>query len=256
MRERLDVADVEARTKIRAKYLRALENEEWGLLPGPTFVRTFLRTYAEAVGVDPNVLVEEYRLHHEPPDELDLQPLSAATRDRRRGRARRAPPGGRRGRPLPRAPRRVPVIGALVVALLAFLVALGLLAGGDDPDSEPSPPAATETERTTTSPARERRRQRRERAAPTGVRVRIAPLEETYVCVDRGPGTDVLFEDILVEPQTFRDPDELRVNLGRRSAAVSLNGEAVEIAESADPIALDFTTEGSTELVEGDAPCA
>ena len=39
-------------TKIRAKYLRALENEEWGLLPGPTFVKSFLRTYAEALGLD------------------------------------------------------------------------------------------------------------------------------------------------------------------------------------------------------------
>ena len=35
MRQKLDIADVEERTKIRAKYLRALENEEWGLLPGP-----------------------------------------------------------------------------------------------------------------------------------------------------------------------------------------------------------------------------
>ena len=49
------------RTKIRAKYLRALENEEFGMLPGPTFVKTFLRTYAEMLGLDPHVLVEEYR---------------------------------------------------------------------------------------------------------------------------------------------------------------------------------------------------
>ena len=46
MRERIDVSEIEAQTKIRAKYLRALENEEWGLLPGPTFVKSFLRTYA------------------------------------------------------------------------------------------------------------------------------------------------------------------------------------------------------------------
>src|SRR5438477_274524 len=45
MRAKIDVSEVEAATKIRAKYLRALENEEWGLLPGPTFVRSFLRTY-------------------------------------------------------------------------------------------------------------------------------------------------------------------------------------------------------------------
>ena len=52
MRARIDVSEIEAQTKIRAKYLRALENEEWGLLPGPTFVKSFLRTYAQALGLD------------------------------------------------------------------------------------------------------------------------------------------------------------------------------------------------------------
>src|SRR3990170_2591108 len=93
MRQRLDIADVEARTKIRAKYLRALENEEFGMLPGPTFVKTFLRTYAEMLGLDPHVLVEAYRANYEGEEELDLQPLgpsSGARRDRRGY-------GGRRG---------------------------------------------------------------------------------------------------------------------------------------------------------------
>ena len=44
MRAGIDIAEVESRTKIRAKYLRALENEEWSLLPGTTFVKSFLRT--------------------------------------------------------------------------------------------------------------------------------------------------------------------------------------------------------------------
>src|SRR6266487_7106000 len=70
MRQRLDIADVEARTKIRAKYLRALENEEFQLLPGSTFVRSFLRTYAEYLGLDPHVLVEEYRMQYEPREEI------------------------------------------------------------------------------------------------------------------------------------------------------------------------------------------
>jgi hypothetical protein len=61
MRNRIDITDVEAATKIRAKYLRALENEEWDLLPGPTFVKTFLRTYADYLGLDARNLVEEYR---------------------------------------------------------------------------------------------------------------------------------------------------------------------------------------------------
>ena len=56
MRERIDVSEIEAKTKIRAKYLRALENEEWDLLPGPTFVKSFLRTYAQALGLDGKAL--------------------------------------------------------------------------------------------------------------------------------------------------------------------------------------------------------
>src|ERR671937_2706944 len=95
MRQRLDIADVEARTKIRAKYLRALENEEFGLLPGSTFVRTFLRTYAELLGLDPHRLVEEYRANYEPRDELDLQPLGAPPASGRRERPpRQRPPRG------------------------------------------------------------------------------------------------------------------------------------------------------------------
>src|ERR671914_2404398 len=85
MRRRLDISEVEQRTKIRAKYLRALENEDWGTLPGPTYVKTFLRTYAEVLGVDGHLLVEEYRANHEPHEEAELQqPMSSAPRRPRR----------------------------------------------------------------------------------------------------------------------------------------------------------------------------
>ncbi len=97
MRQGFDIADLEERTKIRAKYLRALENEEWGALPGHTFVKTFLRTYAEQVGLDPHMLVEEYRMAHES-EERDFAPLvgpPAATRRETRRERRRATGGGR-----------------------------------------------------------------------------------------------------------------------------------------------------------------
>ena len=87
MRAHIDVSEIEAKTKIRAKYLRALENEEWGLLPGPTFVKSFLRTYATALGLDGKALVEEYRLHHEAPGEGMLEPIvSSSQRPPQRGR--------------------------------------------------------------------------------------------------------------------------------------------------------------------------
>src|SRR5688572_15311885 len=61
IRRKIDISVVEEHTKIRAKYLRALENEEWALLPGPTFARSFLRTYAEFLGLDAQRLIDGYR---------------------------------------------------------------------------------------------------------------------------------------------------------------------------------------------------
>src|ERR671926_1427160 len=85
MHARIDISEIETETKIRAKYLRALENEEWNLLPGTTYVKSFLRTYAEALGLDAKLLVEEYKLRHERLDTGDLQPIRPPTaRDRQR----------------------------------------------------------------------------------------------------------------------------------------------------------------------------
>src|SRR5687768_1989545 len=84
MRRRIDITEVEAATKIRAKYLRALENEEWGLLPGPTFVKTFLRTYAEYLEIDPRLLVEEYKQRFEGPSTQELTPFAPNLGGRRR----------------------------------------------------------------------------------------------------------------------------------------------------------------------------
>src|SRR5438552_15796654 len=92
MRARIDISEIEAETKIRAKYLRALENEEWDLLPGPTFVRTFLRTYAEALGLDAKLLVEEYKLRHDRPSEHELLPIAPPTTAARRPSPRPAVP--------------------------------------------------------------------------------------------------------------------------------------------------------------------
>lgn len=252
MRRQLDIVDVEERTKIRAKYLRALENEEWGSLPGPTFVKTFLRTYAEVVGVDAHLLVEEYRAGHEA-EEGDLQPLAGPPVATRRdpGRERRRPPG---------PPGRGIVIGALAVVLVGFLLVLGLVGGDDDGGSDgqgAGDPVVDDAERT--ERARERRRRERREARPPaadGVRLRIAPAVDTYACLDTGEGSDVVFEGILAEAQTFTNPELLRVNLGKRSVALTVNGEPVAIEDSPEPLGLEVTPAGTEEILDGSRPCA
>ena len=238
MRQKIDITEVESATKIRAKYLRALENEEWGLLPGPTFVRTFLRTYSQYLGLDSQLIVEEYRAQYEPRGESDLQ-QQFAPRPRR----------GREARP-PRRPSRAWAVLAGVVAVLAFLLVLGLTGeeGGDDADSE----------RTATTTAREEPRERerprrRRRPAATTVTLRIVPAEPTYICVDRG-GSPVLFEGTITEARTFRGK-RLRLNLGRPSASVRVNGRRVP-ASGSDAVGYDFTPRARKDLPLGERPCA
>ena len=237
MRQRLDIADVEAKTKIRAKYLRALENEEFGMLPGPTFVKTFLRSYAEVLGLDPHLLVEDYRARYEARDDSEtLKPLG--------------PPGiGRdRRRRSPRPPGPFLLAGLALAAVLGTLLVIGLVGEDDEPDQAAQ-------EQSDTQPRRERPQRREEPPPPRRVAVRITPEAETYVCIDTGEGTEVRFEGILTAPQTFRGR-RLRANLGNTSVAVTMNGEPVEVGDGPDPVGFDFTPRSTTPLPLGERPCA
>ena len=234
MRQRLDIADVESRTKIRAKYLRALENEEFGMLPGPTFVKTFLRTYAEMLGLDPHVLVEEYRANYERDDELELQsfgPPSTARRDRGRG------PG--------LGPGSIALL--VLVAVLAVLVAIGLSSDDDGGDGGQASRPETTERRTETQPEPTPPR-------PTRVSVRVVPVTPTYLCVDHGAGTPVVFENTIDSAQRFRGK-RVRVNLGKRDVQLWTNGKRVNVAPGPEPIGFAFTPGRTRELPSGQRPC-
>src|SRR6476661_8415800 len=93
MRARIDMSEVEARTKIRAKYLRAIENEEWDLLPGPVYVKSFLRTSGAFLGLDSRTRVDEYKRQSARPSDNEMPPISALSRERERAaRGTRTPP--------------------------------------------------------------------------------------------------------------------------------------------------------------------
>ena len=60
LRQHLDFPELEQATKIRSRYLRALEDEEFDALPAETYVKGFLRSYAEYLGLDGQLYVDEY----------------------------------------------------------------------------------------------------------------------------------------------------------------------------------------------------
>jgi hypothetical protein len=60
LRQQLQFSVLEERTKVRPKYLRALEDEEFDVLPAPTYVKGFLKAYADALGLDGQLYVDEF----------------------------------------------------------------------------------------------------------------------------------------------------------------------------------------------------
>jgi cytoskeleton protein RodZ len=69
LRQGLEFPELEYMTKIRSKYLRALEEEQFDLLPAQTYVKGFLRTYAEFLGLDGQLYVDEYNSRYVAGDE-------------------------------------------------------------------------------------------------------------------------------------------------------------------------------------------
>jgi len=117
-RQGLDINEMEFRTKVRAKYLRALEAEQFEQLPGHTYIKGFLRTYADALGMDGQLYVDEYNSRYVAGEEES--PL----------RTRRVPSGGRRQRQGQRRESRLAALAVTAIVLLTALVFAAWKFGG------------------------------------------------------------------------------------------------------------------------------
>lgn len=85
------IPEMESLTKIRSKYLQALENDQFQLLPGEAYVKGFLRTYASCLDLDVQALLEKYKLNSLEKTETKgakRPPLSSSTSQRRQRRTR------------------------------------------------------------------------------------------------------------------------------------------------------------------------
>jgi cytoskeleton protein RodZ len=219
LRNRIDITEVEAATKIRAKYLRALENEEWDLLPGPTFVKTFLRTYADYLGLDSRVLVEEYRQRYERLAPQELTPFGTNL-------------GGRRARP--RRPLIAPwmMVVAGVLVLVAVLYLLGRWGDDTQGDEQAAQPTATATPR---AAAKKKQQARRKAAAakPTRVRLQVRATGPVSVCLESAGGTPLIRNQTLDAGQssrTFRGR-RFTVSFGTGAAVMRVNGKAFAVSD-------------------------
>ncbi len=114
LRQQMEFPELEHATKIRAKYLRALEDERFELLPSHTYIKGFLRTYADQLGLDGQLYVDEYNSRYVMGD--DESPV----RTRRVPAARRRRNERRESSVVLLALTSIAVVTALVIAAWRF----------------------------------------------------------------------------------------------------------------------------------------
>jgi hypothetical protein len=134
-RQQLDLSEVEQATKIRARYLQALEEESFDVLPAQTYVKGFLRTYADYLGLDGQLYVDEFNSRYSIGEDEPREPVVARRSVGVHSRHRRLE---RRGVML--------ALGGIAVVCALFIAAFKFSGGGDGrqqiPNLGPSTPTA------------------------------------------------------------------------------------------------------------------
>jgi cytoskeletal protein RodZ len=124
IRQDLTFEEMESRTKVRAKYLRHLEEERFDQLPGHAYTKGFLQVYADSMGLDGRLYVEEYNSRYVVGEEGSAPrvPRSPTTRPRRSRRGRESGTVG--------------VALAAILLVTALVIAAWRFGGHDAPQVE------------------------------------------------------------------------------------------------------------------------
>lgn len=242
-RRKLSLAEVEAATKIRCRYLQAIENDEWDQLPGDTYARAFIRTYGRFLGLDGERLAEEQRQAQgatRPGERLprvDPRPRPVTRRRAGRGSAPAIPPK---------------VLAGIVTALVvAALLAIGITTGGGSNSGAPEPGAQR-------TGAKAKAGQRHDKgAAPAGHSLVLAAKGEVWVCLLNGHDKP-LVNGVILAPGESEGPfrsGSFSLALGNGAVTMTVDGKQANIPEPSSPIGFKVRPDGSVrELPEGERP--
>jgi cytoskeleton protein RodZ len=240
-RQGLDIRAIEEHTKIRTKYLRALENEDWHVLPGPAYVRGFLRAYAETVGLDADALVDEYRSRVEGEESQPFGIAEAVLSKRRPLDARERP----------RFDRRI-LVGALVAGLAIILLGLGLVGGSDDDEGDGTRAGG---DRKREKP-NDKQEEEQKPEVPDTVELAVAARSDSEVCLVNKGGA-VLLDNQLLSPgdEEKYEADAFTLSLGFGTLQLDVNGDRRRVeAASEAPLTFEVTPKGVRQPVADPDP--
>jgi cytoskeletal protein RodZ len=225
-RRGLERREVEQATRIRERYLAALEEERFEVLPARAYAKGFLRVYADFLGLDGRLFVDEFNGRFPEAEQPELTPQ------------RRSAPAVRGW-----VPRLLAVLGTVLVIALLAVLARRFEAAHRTPAVPALPPTATRPTRTVATPVASPPREATPRLAHLVLRARGRCWVFVRVGSDAGP---VLYEATLGAGQILRytlapsrprlwlrvgAPSNLQVLLNGRPAA-SLPSAPVNIVAS------------------------
>jgi cytoskeletal protein RodZ len=213
LKRNLTPADVQKAIRIRDRYLQALEEERWELLPGDAYVKGFLRTYADYLGLDGNLYVEEYNSRFARPEEPQLVPERFARTGTHFG-------GVGFLRPL--------IAVAVIVAIVAGLAAWQLSGSGDKQGVPPPSTSTTTASHHTTKPKRKQHKQHVSTGARPTSAVVVASRGNSWLWVRSGSAAGpTVYQGTLLQGKTLPvnlrngpvwirigDPSNIEVRLG------------------------------------------
>ncbi len=221
----MDIKEAEERTKIRTRYLRALEAEDWEVLPAPAYVRGFLRTYGQILGLDGEALADRYRRSWE-------EPAAAATPE---------PVLSNRRAPGTRPPSRsgwIVAIGAGVVVLLAILAVIGLTGGGDEKPARVKPVGKAKGNGKVNKRDGQAGKEDKQKRKP--IDLSVEPLTTTRICLVAG-GEALVDSQVLTVGATEEFSGEKRYRLDL------VGGGSVKLKAGGDKEKLDAGGDASYE---------
>jgi cytoskeleton protein RodZ len=211
LRQTLDFPQIEQATKIRSKYLRALEEEQFEVLPAQTYVKGFLRSYAEYLGLDGQLYVDEFNSRYVRGEVEEEPPL--------------APRGGGGGW----GRRHTPMATSAVIVVLGIIGVVTTLAvvawrfGAEEPPRVPLPANALPTPQKPPAPVA-----RLVMAAPQGKNTFLQVYRGSRVGRPHYQGTLEGGQERMVEGAKLwvfvSAPANLRLKLNGRSVEVPGRG--------------------------------
>ncbi len=238
-RRRLSLEEVEEATKIRGRYLQAIEGEDWDQLPGETYARAFIRTYAALVGLDGDRLAEELR-----------QAQGAARPGERLPRVDPKPRRATRARR-----RRIPsgVVTAVVLALVVgALIAIVVAGGGEDGSTAEPEPGVGQARGVAPGGGGAQAP-----PAPPGHSLKLLATGEVWVCLLDDKGSPLVDGQILRPAETegpFRS-GTFTIALGNGAVKMTVDGQQASLPHPASPIGLEVDSGGTVrELPRGERP--